>query len=381
MNGSDYNKMVDNFKASSELKQSTINAAHSRVFKKLKITKRERIIRYSSVAAMFAMVVVLFFVFDVGGAFSFAGNSMKGNTALSSGSDTSQPSTEKATVKSTEASTQMQIVKEQDVVTTVTNTSPTTAAITATTAPTTAQTIVPTTAPATAKTDTTTSSMQIWNGATTYTNVWTSTNSPISTAKYDFSGSTGSIDVNSLSITSTGNLLEAKVGPNEKITVRTEVHPALFKSGLVVTKSGDGIVTFTNDNEGIILRENIVSYPKEASESQSAYASRCINYLIECCTDATKSQQGFSLSSDYAFNTKSAIIMTNSDTEWRALMKLNYTGNPIAALSKTTYGGFGYLTIVFDRSSQCFLVQTYVVQNSLSSTMSTVCYGVKYKVN
>jgi len=354
MNGSDYNKMVDNFKVSSELKQTTISAAHSRVFKKLKITKRERIVRYSSVVAMFAMVVVLFFVFDVGGAFSTAGNSIKGNIALSSGSETTQPSTEKATVKSTEVSTQNHTVKDQEVVTT---------------------------APITAKADTTTSSMQIWNGAITYTNDWTITNTPISTAKYNFSGSTGSIDVNSLSLTSTGNLLEAKVGQNEKNTVRTEVHPALFKSGLVVTKSGEGIVTFTNDNEGIILIENIVSYPKEASESQSAYASRCINYLIECCTDATKSQQGFSLSSEYTFNTKSAIIMTNSDTEWRALMKLNYTGNPIATLSKTAYVGFGYLTIVFDKYSQCFLVQTYVVQNSLSSTMSTVCYGVKYRVN
>ena len=371
MNGSDYKKMIENFKASSELKQNTVNAAHSRVFKKLKITKRERLVRYSSVTAMFAMVVVLFFVFDVGGAFSIAGNSIKG-TALSSGSDTPQLSTGLSNEKSTQTSTE----KSTEKVTVNTTSAPTTAATTA-----------QTTAPTTANTNTATSTMQIWNGKTTYTNAWTSTNAPISTVRYNISGSAESIEVNSLSITSTGNLFEAKVGPNENYTIRAEVHPALFNNGLVITKSSDGIVTFTNDKEGIILRENVFSYPKQASESQSAYELRCINYLTECCTDATKAKQAFSLSDDYVFNTKSAIVMTNIDAEWRANMKLTYTGDPIATLSKNSTNGsspagFGNLTIVFDRSTQCFVVQTYVAQISIMTSMSTfVTYGMIYKVN
>jgi len=362
MNGSDYKKMVENFKASSELKQTTIDATHSRVFKKLKLTKRERMVRYSSAAAMFAMVVVLFLAFNVGESIAIASKTIKGQNSVANGSGVtevstelpkekeSQKSTEKATekliVKSTEASTEKQTTKVQEVVTTAPN-----------------------------KTTSTTSNVN------SYTNVWTNTNNPISITKYNFSGNAGSIEVNSLSVTSMGNLFEAKVGQNENYTVRTEVQPVLFNSGLVITKSSDGIVTFTNDNEGVILRENIVNFPQEASESQSEYASRCITYITGCCTDETKAKSAFSLSDDYVLNVSSFGAITNSDIEWRATMKLNFSGNPIAALSKTTYGGFGYLTIVFDRYSQCFLVQTYVVQNSLTSTMSTASYGVKYKVN
>jgi len=372
MNGSEYKKMVENFKASSELKQTTISAAHSHIFKKLKLTKREKTVRYTSVAAMFAMVVVLFSVFNVGEAISIAAKAINGQSSAANGSDITQLSTGLSNEKSTQTSTE----KSTEKVTVNTTSAPTTAATTA-----------QTTAPTTANTNTATSTMQIWNGKTTYTNAWTSTNAPISTVRYNISGSAESIEVNSLSITSTGNLFEAKVGPNENYTIRAEVHPALFNNGLVITKSSDGIVTFTNDKEGIILRENVFSYPKQASESQSAYELRCINYLTECCTDATKAKQAFSLSDDYVFNTKSAIVMTNIDAEWRANMKLTYTGDPIATLSKNSTNGsspagFGNLTIVFDRSTQCFVVQTYVAQISIMTSMSTfVTYGMIYKVN
>ncbi|SEV83589.1 hypothetical protein [[Clostridium] fimetarium] len=360
MNGSEYKKMVENFKASSELKQTTISAAHSHIFKKLKLTKREKTVRYTSVAAMFAMVVVLFSVFNVGEAISIAAKAINGQSSAANGSDIAQLSTGLSNEKSTHTSTEKSTEKV---------------------------TANATSAPTTANTNTATSTMQIWNGSTTYTNTWTNMNAPISTVKYNISGSADSIEVNSLSITSTGNLFEAKVGPNENYTIRAEVHPALFNNGLVITKSSDGIVTFTNDKEGIILRENVFSYPKQSSESQSAYELRCINYLTECCTDATKAKQAFSLSDDYVFNTKSAIVMTNIDTEWRANMKLTYTGNPIATLSKnntngSSSAGFGNLTIVFDRHTQCFVVQTYVAQISFMTSMSTfVTYGMIYKVN
>jgi len=385
--------MIENFKASSELKQNTVNAAHSRVFKKLKITKRERLVRYSSVTAMFAMVVVLFFVFNVGESMSIAEKALKGPNSAASASDITQSSTglskEKTTQTSTEKSNENSTDKSTEKLTEKVTEKATvkTIDVASEKQTTKVQEVVTTESTKTNSNTTTTSTMQILNSSTTYTNEWTSRNAPIDTVRYNISGSTDSIEVNSLSITSTGDLFEAKVGPNEKYTVRAEVHPALFKSGLVITKSNDGIVTFTNDNEGIILRENIVSYPKEVSESQSSYALRCINYLTECCTNATKAKEAFSLSDDYVFNTQSSGVITNSDSEWRAVMKLNYTGNPIATLSKkntngTSSSGFGNLTIVFDRYSQCFLVHTYVAQSSFSSSMSTyVSYGVKYKSN
>lgn len=226
--------------------------------------------------------------------------------------------------------------------------------------------------------------MERWNGEKTYTNTWNAMDS-VGTEVYNFSDGNGSIEVKTLSASPTGNLIEANVGPNESCSIRMEVYPGLFNNGLVVTKSSDGIVTFTNDKEGIILRDNIVSYPKEGAESQSAYLSRCVDYLIECCTDAAKAKDAFTLNDEYIVNTKSAIVMTDSDKEWRACTKLNYTGNPIKELSGTSYGGFGYLTVVFDKSSQCFVVQTYVAQrtitNAIGTPMAYACYGLKYKVN
>lgn len=226
--------------------------------------------------------------------------------------------------------------------------------------------------------------MQRWNGEITYANTWNAMNS-VGTEVYNFSDGNGSIEVKTLSTSSTGNLIEANVGPNESCSIRMEVYPGLLNDGLVVTKSNDGIITFTNDSQGIILRDNIVSYPKQEDETQSAYLSRCIDYLVECCTDAAKAKNAFTLSDDYIVNTKSAIVMTDSDKEWRACTKLNYTGNPIKDLSGTSYGGFGYLTVVFDKSSQCFVVQTYVAQRSITNAFGTpmayACYGLKYKVN
>ena len=379
MNGSDYKMMVENFKADNDLKQRTINAAHSRVFKKLKITKREKFIRYTSVAAMFAMIVVMFFVFNVGEAISIASTSMKGKNSAANSSEKMQLSSEESSENKSQASTQNSTQKATEKTTEKATEKVT---VKATEVATEKQTTKVQEVTATAKTtNTTTSKLQILNSSTSYSNVWTTTGNPTSIVQYDFTGSSGSINVNILPVSSIGNMFEAKVGPNEDYTIRSDVHSVLFNNGLVITKSSNGIVTFTNDNEGVILRENIVSYPKLASESQSAYLSRCINYISECCTDASKAKEAFTLSNDYVLNIPSAGSITNSDSEFRVIMKLNYSGNPIASLSKTSYGGFGYLTIVFDKSTQCFLVQTYVVQNSLTFSMSTASYGVKYKVN
>lgn len=381
MNGSEYKKMVENFNASDELKQSTINVAHCRAHIKLKITKREKIARYSSIASVFAIVIVLCIIFNVGESVAITANALRNQNSGSNGmgsndmglkqtssEKTSEKSTEKTTEKSTELSTEKMITKATE---------------TSTEKQTTKVLEAVTTAPIVADANVV-SSMQLWNGAKTYTNAW-SAMTPINTATYNFSGSSGSIDVKTLSSSDKGTLFEAKVGASDNFTIRMEVHPKLFNTGLVVTKTSDGIVTFTNDTEGIILCDNVVSYPKLASESQSVYAARCISYLTECCTDTAKAQQGFSLNGYYTFNTKSAIVMTNSDTEWRACMKLNYTGNPIATLSGTSYGGFGYLTVVFEKSTQCFVVQTYVAQrivtNEIGTEMSNASYGLKYKVN
>lgn len=380
MNGFDYKKMADNFKVSETLKQQTINAVHSRMHKKLMITKRERIVRYSSAASLFAIVMVLFLVFDVGGTISLTARSIMGDASGSNGNgngmapvsteSSSEQKVKKATEASTEKATESSTSKETVKQTTLSTENKTKAFESSTT-------------PQTNNT-TSFSNMQTWNGSKTYTNYWEYLD-PISTSNYNFISNNGTIQVKTLSASLTGNLIEAKVGASENCTIRMEVHPALFSNGLAISKSSDGIITFTNDTEGIILTENAVNYPKDPSESQTAYANRCISYLTECLSDPAKAHQGFSLNNFYTFNTKSSIVMTNSDSEWRACMKLNYTGNPIAALSKTTYGGFGYLTVVFDRASQCFIVQTYVAQaavtNSLSSQMAYACYGLKYKVN
>lgn len=389
MTGSDLKKTLEEFKATDELKRKTINAAHSREHRKLLKTKREKFATISGVVAFVAFDIVLFFVFNIGGAFSLTANSIK--NPISSGQPTTQlstenmsnsstesltvPYTEKSTEKTTENSTEKSTDGNRETTTAASSTKAQEVASTETKA---------TNAPVSADNTTNKSSLQVLNGSTTYTNSWTNMN-PISSTVYNFSGGNGSIEVKTLSTTSTGTLIETKVGPNEMCSVRIEVYPGLFNDGLSITKSGDGIVTFTNDKEGIIVRENIVNFPKEAAESQSAYVTRGINYISAALTDANIGRSAFSLSNDYVFNTKSAGVMTNSDTEWRAVMKMNYTGDPISSLSNTSYGGFGYLTVVFDKSSQCFIVQTYVAQvgitNRILSALSYSCYGLKYKVN
>ena len=350
MNGSDYNKMIENFKASSELRQTTINAAHSRIFKKLKISKREKIVRCSSVVGMVAMVVVLFFVFDVGGAFSTAGNSIKGNTALSSGSDTAQLSTEKTsqtstesstekvteksteivTVKSTEASTEKQTTKAQEVVTTAA----TKGTIITTTA------LLPDISTVNKTSDTTYS---ISPFMTQYGG------SDISIIGYD-------LPVNVKVTKEMGPIdqIELKTGNANQYTVNTTAIASLFKDGLSAFRIKGNHITLINENEGVLLFASVSSPGVTQSYTEQYFGdNKLVAFFAHSCVT------GSSVNAE----------IINTDKEWRGVVKIENNGYVV----KQPFNAKGYMAVVVDKVNKTSCVM-YCLKTNPTAEETVIMY-------
>ena len=346
MNGSDYKRMVENFTASSELKQTTINAAHSRIFKKLKLTKREKFVRYSSVAAMFAMVVVLFFVFKVGEAMSIAATSIKGGSSAANGSDitqlttgissekTSQTSTEKsteevtekATVKSTEVSTEKQTTKVQEVVTTAA----TKAAVT------------------TVLSDVSTVSK---TSDTSYSIT------PISTqygSDASFTGYDLAVSVKVSKEMGLTDQIEMKTGNANQYTVSTTAIASLFKDGLSAFRIKGNHVTLINEKEGVLLYASVSSPGVTQTYTEQYFAD---NKLVAFFAHS------------YVNGSAVNAEITNTDTEWRGVVKIENNG-PVV---KNPFFANGYMAVVVNKVNKTSAVM-YCFKTNPTAEETTAMY-------
>lgn len=192
-----------------------------------------------------------------------------------------------------------------------------------------------------------------------------------------FTGDNLEVNVKLLQERQLSNLIEVKFGNQNQYKARCTVLSKLFNGEIAAYRVKGHGVFMLNENEGILLFNSAVKRFTRGTLSATEYANQCVNTIESTISTNMAAYMGVPNMAVYPNST----VITNTDTEWRAIVKVSYQGTLV---SNQFIKANGYMTIVFDKSSEWVGLHTCVKANPTVEEWAELLESAKsyiYKVN
>lgn len=163
--------------------------------------------------------------------------------------------------------------------------------------------------------------------------------------------------------------VETDFGNNNQYASRFSVSSELFNSGLSASKVKEHAVNLMNETEGIMVYAGAFNRPKNYLSTEDYITTTVINLKTAFAGSGLVAYMGVpNMSADY-----SSVLISDTDTEWRGIIKVVYDGTIGSKFVRAN----GYMTIVFDKSTEWYGSQVYITCNPDSNDWNVMLESAK----